>query len=139
MCIVSYYICQHNQIYSTLLSYRNKEDKLVETEVVAVQDYEFIKKLSKLTFIQVSHPDPIHSDDSNSPPGQSKTLQKMVSDLNQAFVERNYHDITISAKGGETISAHKFVLAGKTEIYMKKKPSLSVYINKSIIFTYQST
>lgn len=63
------------------------------------------------------------SNDSISPTKQ-KVLQKLVSDMNNAYEkmhneteeEEFFSDITVVAKGGEELKAHSYILAGKTFI-----------------------
>lgn len=53
------------------------------------------------------------SSDSNSPTPRNQRVKSLVTDLSEAFDGKLHADITIFAKGGEKIEAHKFVLAGK--------------------------
>lgn len=56
----------------------------------------------------------ISSEDFNSPtPRNLQRVKSLATDLREAFDDKLHVDITIIAKGGEKIEAHKFVLAGK--------------------------
>lgn len=71
------------------------------------------KNASTSKLAKVPYCESISSEDSNSPTLRNQRVKSLVTDLSEAFDGKLHVDITISAKGGEKIEAHKFVLAGK--------------------------
>lgn len=71
------------------------------------------KNASTSKLAKVPYCESISSEDSNSSTLRNQRVKSLVTDLSEAFDGKLHVDITISAKGGEKIEAHKFVLAGK--------------------------
>lgn len=73
----------------------------------------FDENASTSKLAKVPYCESISSEDSNLPTLRNQRVKSLVADLSEAFDGKLHVDITISAKGGEKIEAHKFVLAGK--------------------------
>lgn len=68
-------------------------------------------------FAKIPYCGSISLGDSNAaPPSQNPRVKSLVRNLSEAFDGKLHVDITIFAKGGEKIEAHKFVLAGKKKV-----------------------
>lgn len=73
----------------------------------------FVGNPSPSKLAKVPYCESISSEDCNSPTQRNERVKSLVKDLSEVFDGKLHVDITIIARGGEKIEAHKFVLAGK--------------------------